>query len=74
MASITGTLAGVPTITGELAGVPSITGTLAVTQTIAGELGLPFGVTRSFLVDSNGDYIIDSAGDQLTTKEITREA
>ena len=53
---------------------PSITGTLAVTQTIAGELGLPFGVTRSFLVDSNGDYIIDSAGDQLTTKEITREA
>ena len=61
-------------ITGALADITTITGALAVTQTIMGELGLPFGVTRSYLVDSNGNYIVDSAGDIVTTHEITREA
>lgn len=73
MASITGALAQIPTITGALAEVQAVTGELAQIQTIAGELGLPFGVVRAHLIDSNGDYIIDSDGQQIATKEYIRE-
>lgn len=59
-------------VSGALASVPIISGTLSSMITIRGELGLPYGVSRSCLVDSNGNQIIDSKGNQLTTKEIFR--
>lgn len=51
----------------------TITGELAPSYTMVGELGLPFGVQRSYLVDSQGNRVVSSDGEPIAILEIFRE-
>ena len=70
---IKGALSGNQTIRGNMALQVTLKGELASPFTIRGQLGLPFGVTIAVFVDSTGNVVADSAGNELETYEIRRQ-
>ena len=57
---------------GDLTSVLTIRGELAGAQIIRGELGIPFGVTHSYLADSDGNRVVDHQGNGIELFEINR--
>lgn len=54
-----------PVLQGEIFKELSVTGSLYSEQTLSGELYLPFVIFTGLLVDSDGDYIVDSDGNRI---------
>lgn len=54
-----------PVLEGEIFKELSVTGSLYFERTLSGELYLPFVVFTGLLVDSNGDYVVDSDGNRI---------